>query len=142
MILIVPLLALVLAGLGCSRIGMPSLPSLPSLHSTPPAQEASVAGDTSTITIEADSYSFKPGEVHIEAPGSYILQVKNLTGSKQDLTLKDQGGKVIKTWSVSPKSTAISNLDLPAAGTYELSGDSVLRVYSMRKTKIVVGPAK
>ncbi|MEN6437186.1 MAG: cupredoxin domain-containing protein [Syntrophobacter sp.] len=125
---IIPLLVLIvlLAGCATKKAGPAIAPSL---------------GGT-VITIEAGSYSFKPTTLRVGKPGPYVLQVINTTGSKNNLTLKDPRGNVIKAVDIPPKETTISNIDLPVAGAYEFFSDKRFRASMGMKGKIVVGASE
>lgn len=105
-------------------------------HSTAPSTSGSV------ITIEAGSYRFKPDTLRVGKPGQYVLQVINTTGSENNLTLKDPRGNVVKVVKVPSKQTAISNIDLPEAGTYEFFSAKRFRASMGMRGRIIVGASQ
>jgi hypothetical protein len=133
------LLAIFLAVPGCSWIKKPTQPSLPS--NLPPETLEAPAPEEALISLDMDG-GFKPRIIQAGKPGQYILQVRNLTGTEQGLTLKDPSGKVLKSWHVGPKATSISNLELPVPGVYLVSGEKRLLFFGGKGAKIQVGQGK
>ncbi|MFZ2445462.1 MAG: hypothetical protein WAW37_03820 [Syntrophobacteraceae bacterium] len=130
--MIVTALVLIVAISGCSWKKTPAA-------ATKTAPAASVGN---LINIQAGTISFEPTLIKLEKPGDFILQVKNVTGSEQNLTIKNPQGKVIKALNVGPKATAISNVELPDPGSYEFYSDKRFHASMVMKGHIVVGAAK
>ncbi len=65
-----------------------------------------------------------------------------LSGSEQNLTLKNPQGKVIKALNVGPKATAITNIELPDPGSYEFYSDKRFHASMLTKGHIVVEAVK
>jgi plastocyanin len=100
-----------------------------------------LASGNSIITIEASSYKFKPNDIHVAKPGTLALEIKNVSGTEHNFTLKDSQGKILKNLNIRPKETAISNVDL-GPGTYEFYCDKRFHTTLGMKGRVVVGGAK
>ena len=72
----------------------------------------------SMITIEAGNYKFSPQEIRVEKPGLLAIEVKNVSGTEQNFTLKDLRGKVLKSVDPHPGGSVIFNVELPEPGVY------------------------
>ena len=100
-----------------------------------------LASGSSLISIEAGSYKFKPDDILVAKPGTLALEIKNVSGSEQNFTLKNSRGEIIKSLTIRPKQTAISNVDLEP-GTYPFSSDKKLGAALGMKGQIRVEEAK
>ncbi len=101
-----------------------------------------MASGGSIITIEASSYKFAPNDIRLERPGMLALEIKNVSGSEHNFTIKAPDGRVIKSIDIRPHSSIISNIDLPNPGTYEFYCNKTLHSTLGMKGKITVGSGK
>ena len=79
---------------------------------------APMSSGGSMITIEAGNYKFSPQEIRVEKPGLLAIEVKNVSGTEQNFTLKDLRGKVLKSVDPHPGGSVIFNVELPEPGVY------------------------
>ncbi|MCE5335765.1 MAG: hypothetical protein LLG06_14375 [Desulfobacteraceae bacterium] len=96
----------------------------------------------SIVRIDASRYNFSPNSVSVEKPGLLAVEIANRSGSSNNFTLKDPGGKVIKSVDVPAHGTVISNIELEHAGTYTFYSNKMLRASLGAKGRIIVGPPK
>ena len=71
------------------------------------------------ISIEAGSYKFSPSEIQVEKPELLAIEVKNISKSEHNFTLKDPRGKVLKSANIRPRGSIIVNVQLPEPGVYK-----------------------
>jgi uncharacterized cupredoxin-like copper-binding protein len=79
---------------------------------------APMSGGGSMITIEAGNHKFSPHDIRVEKPGLLAIEVKNVSGTEQNFTLKDLRGKVLKSVDPHPGGSVIFNVELPEPGVY------------------------
>ncbi len=79
---------------------------------------APMSSGGSVITIEAGNYRFSPNEIRVEKPGLLAIEVKNVSGSENNFTLKDLHGKILKSLDPHPGGSVIVNVELPEPGVY------------------------
>jgi plastocyanin len=79
---------------------------------------APMSSGGSMITIEAGNYKFSPNEIRVEKPGLLAIEVKNVSGSELNFTLKDLRGKILKSIDPHPGGSVIVNVELPEPGVY------------------------
>jgi len=72
----------------------------------------------SMTTIEADNYKFSPHEIRVEKPGLLAIEVKNVSRSAHNFTLRDLRGKILKSVDPKPGGSVIVNVELPEPGVY------------------------
>ncbi len=97
----------------------------------------SMSSGGSLISIEAKSYSFSPNEIRVR-PGLLAIEIKNVSASRHNFTLKDPRGKILKSVDVKPKTSVIINVELPASGTYEFDCNRTFHTTLGMKGRIVV----
>lgn len=100
---------------------------------------APMSNGGSLVTIEARSYKFSPNEIRVANPGLLALEIKNVSGSEHNLTVKDSRGKILKNVDIRPHGTVITNLELPEPGTYAFFCDKMFHTTMGMKGRIVVG---
>lgn len=99
---------------------------------------APMSSGGSLISIQAGSYKFSPSAVRVEKTGMIALEIKNVSGSEQNFTLKSPKGKAVASINIPPKSTIISNVELAEAGTYEFYSNKALKAGLGMKGRIIV----
>ncbi len=99
---------------------------------------APMSSGGSLIAIQAGSYKFSPSAVRVEKTGMIALEIKNVSGSEQNFTLKSPKGKLVTSINIPPKATIISNVELTEAGTYEFSSNKKLKAGLGMKGRIIV----
>jgi plastocyanin len=100
-----------------------------------------LAGGDNLITIEAGGYKFKPNDIRVAKPGTLVLEIKNVSGSEHNFTLKNSRGEILKNLNIRPKQTVISNAELEP-GTYQFYCNKRFHTSMGMKGQIVVGTAK
>jgi uncharacterized cupredoxin-like copper-binding protein len=80
---------------------------------------ASMSAGGSIIAIEASSYKFSPSDIRVEKPGLLAIEVKNVSKSEHNFTLKDVHGKILKSIAIRPGGSVIVNAELPEPGVYK-----------------------
>lgn len=100
---------------------------------------APMSSGGSIITIEAGNYKFSPKEIRVEKPGLLAVEVKNVSGSEHNLTLKDPRGKILKTVDLHPRLSVIFNVELLEPGVYKFYCDKSFHSSYGMKGEIVVG---
>jgi plastocyanin len=93
----------------------------------------------SMISIEAANYKFSPSEVRVEKTGLLAVEIRNVSGSQQNFTLKDPRGKTLKTVDIRPAGSVIVNIELPDPGGYRFSCNKGFHSLLGMKGRIVVG---
>ncbi len=91
------------------------------------------------ITIEADSHKFSPNKVHVEKPGLLGIEIRNVSGSPMNFTLKDLHGKVIKSVDPNPGGSVIVNVELTEPGVYTFYCNKAFRSTLGMHGQIIVG---
>jgi plastocyanin len=104
-------------------------------------EAAPLANGSNLVTIEAGSYKFKPNEIRVAKPGTLVLEIKNVSGSEHNFTLKNSRGEILKSLNIRAKATAISNVDLEP-GTYQFNCDKKFHAKLGMKGQIIVETAK
>ncbi|MHC1728854.1 MAG: cupredoxin domain-containing protein [Syntrophobacteraceae bacterium] len=99
---------------------------------------APMSSGGSLISIEAGSYKFSPNTIRVEKTGTVALEIKNISGSGQNFTLKDPRGKLITSIDIRSGATFISNVELTERGTYEFSSNKKLKAGLGMKGRIIV----
>ncbi len=102
-----------------------------------PAAPMSSGG--SMITIEAGNYKFSPNKIRVEKPGLLGIEVKNVSGSQQNFTLKDLHGKIIKSVDPHPRGSVIVNVELPEPGVYTFYSNKTFHSTLGMHGQIIVG---
>ena len=100
-----------------------------------------LANGSNLITIEAGNYKFMPNEIRVARPGTLVLEIKNISGSEHNFTLKNPRGEVLKNLNIRSKDTAISNVDLEP-GTYQFYCNKRFHTKLGMKGQIIVETAK
>ncbi len=80
---------------------------------------APMSNGGSIISIEASNFKFSPSKIEVEKPGLLAIDVKNVSKSAHNFTLKDRHGKVLKSVHLSPGGSVIVNVELPEPGVYK-----------------------
>ena len=80
---------------------------------------ASMSSGGSIISIEASSHKFSPSEIQVEKPGLLAVEVKNVSNSEHNFTIKDLRGKILKSVDIRPGGSVIVNLELTEPGVYK-----------------------
>ncbi|MGA3115108.1 MAG: cupredoxin domain-containing protein [Syntrophobacteraceae bacterium] len=93
----------------------------------------------SMITIEAGNYKFSPNEIHVEKPGLVAVEVKNVSHSVHNFTLKDLRGKILKSVDPRPGGSVIFNVELPEPGVYKFYCNMTFHSTLGMRGKIIVG---
>ena len=100
---------------------------------------APMSSGGSIITIEAGNHKFSPNEIRVEKPGLLAIEVKNVSGSEQNFTLKDLRGKILKSVELHPGGSVIVNVELPEPGVYTFYCDKTFHSTLGMHGQIVVG---
>ncbi len=93
----------------------------------------------SMITIEAGSYNFSPNEIHVKKPGLLAIEVRNVSHSAHNFTLKDLRGKILKNVDPHPGGSVIVNVELPEPGVYKFYCNKTFHSALGMHGKIIVG---
>ncbi|MGO8942864.1 MAG: cupredoxin domain-containing protein [Syntrophobacteraceae bacterium] len=93
----------------------------------------------SMITIEADSHKFTPNKIQVEKTGLLGIEIRNVSGSQINFTLKDLHGKILKSVDPNPGGSVIVNVELPEPGVYTFYSNKALRSTLGMHGQIVVG---
>ncbi len=91
------------------------------------------------IEIDASSFKFSPNEIRVEKPGLLPIEIKNVSGSEHNFTLKDPGGKKIKSVKLNPHGSAIINVELSQPGVYKFYCNRTFHSTLGMSGKIIVG---
>ncbi len=103
-------------------------------------QTASVqSGNQDILAIVAGRFRFWPNAISVDKPGPLTLEIKNVTGSVQNFTLKDTTYKTIENVNVPPGTTTIINVDFPVRGVYQFYSNLTLRSFVGMNGQISVG---
>ncbi len=100
---------------------------------------APMSSGGSIITIEAGSYKFSPNEIRLDKPGLLAIEVKNVSSSVHNFTLKDPQGKTLENIDLRPRGSAIVNVELGQPGDYRFYCNKFLHSSFGMKGRIVVG---
>ena len=100
---------------------------------------APMSGGGSMITIEASNYKFSPNKIRVEKPGLLGIEIKNVSGSQQNFTLKDLHGKIIKSVDPHPRGSVIVNVELPEPGVYTFYSNKTFHSTLGMHGQIIVG---
>jgi plastocyanin len=98
-----------------------------------------MAGGGSMISIQASNYKFSPSQIRVEKPGLLAVEIRNVSGSQRNFTLKDPRGKVLKTVDIHPAGSVIINVELPDPGVYRFYCNKTFHATLGMKGRIVVG---
>jgi plastocyanin len=101
---------------------------------------APMSSGGSMIAIEARGFKFSPNEIRVEKPGLLAIEMKNVSGSVQNFTLKDPRGNVLKNRDISPGGAVIVNVELHDPGVYQFYCNKYFHSAMGMKGRIVVGP--
>jgi plastocyanin len=93
----------------------------------------------SMITIEAGNFKFSPNEIRVEKPGLLAIELKNVSGSKHNFTLKDPRRKILKSADIQPGGSIIVNVELPEPGAYKFHCNKTFHTTLGMSGKIIVG---
>lgn len=93
----------------------------------------------SIIEIKAGSFKFSPNEIQVEKPGLLAIEIKNVSGSEKNFTLKDPRGKVLKSRNISSGGSVIVNVELADPAVYEFYCDKIFKSALGMKGRIIVG---
>ena len=93
----------------------------------------------SMISIDVSNHKFTPSEIRVEAPGLLAVELRNISGSQQNFTLKDPRGKVLKSVDIHPSTSVIMNLELPDQGVYKFYCNKTFHATLGMKGQIIVG---
>ena len=100
---------------------------------------APMSSGGSMITIEAGNYKFSPNKIRVEKPGLLGIEVKNVSGSQQNFTLKDLHGKIIKSVDPHPGGSVIVNVEFPEPGVYKFYCNKTFHSTLGMHGRIIVG---
>jgi plastocyanin len=100
---------------------------------------APMSGGGSIIAIEASSFKFSPNEIRVEKPGLLAIEIKNVSRSEHNFTLKDPGGKKLKSVVLHRGVSVIVNVELPQPGVYDFYCDKTFHSTLGMNGQIVVG---
>ena len=100
---------------------------------------APMSSGGSMITIEAGSHKFSPNKIRVEKPGLVAIEVKNVSGSQQNFTLKDLRGKILKSVDPHPGGSVIVNVELPEPGVYRFYCNKTFHSTLGMHGQIIVG---
>jgi plastocyanin len=100
---------------------------------------APMSSGGSIITIEADSYKFSPNKIQVEKPGLLGIEVRNVSRSQVNFTLKDIHGKILKSIDPHPGGSVIVNVELPEPGVYTFYCNKALHSTLGMHGQITVG---
>jgi plastocyanin len=98
-----------------------------------------MSGGGSMISIQAVKHSFSPNDIHVDKPGLLAIEVRNVSGSEHNFTLKDTRGKVLKSMDIRPAGSIIINVELPDPGVYRFYCNKSFHASLGMKGQIVVG---
>ena len=93
----------------------------------------------STIAIEASNHKFSPNKIRVEKPGQLTIEVKNVSGSEHNFTLKDSSGKILKSVDFRSGASVTVNVQLPEPGVYKFYCDKPLHSTLGMNGQIIVG---
>jgi len=93
----------------------------------------------SMISIEASNHKFSPREIRLEKPGLLAVEIRNVSGSQHNFTLKDPRGKVLKTVDIRPAGSVIINVELSDPGVYRFYCNKTFHTFLGMKGRIIVG---
>jgi plastocyanin len=100
---------------------------------------APMSSGGSMIAIAAGNFKFSPNEIRVEKTGLLAIEMKNVSGSVHNFTLKNPRGNVLKNRDISPGGTVIVNVELPDPGVYEFYCGKHFHSTLGMKGRIVVG---
>ncbi|MGA2027035.1 MAG: cupredoxin domain-containing protein [Syntrophobacteraceae bacterium] len=100
---------------------------------------APMSSGGSIITIEADSHKFSPNKIQVEKPGLLGIEVRNVSRSQVNFTLKDIHGKILKSIDPHPGGSVIVNVELPEPGVYTFYCNKALHSTLGMHGQITVG---
>ncbi len=100
---------------------------------------APMSSGGSMIEIEAHGFKFSPNKIRVENRGLLAIEIKNVSGSEKNFTLKDPRGKVLMSRNISAGGSVIVNVELPDTGIYKFYCDKTLHSALGMKGQIVVG---
>jgi len=92
------------------------------------------------ISIEASSFKFSPNDIQVEKPGLLAIEVKNVSNSENNFTLKDLRGKILKSVAIRPGGSVIVNVELPEPGVYKFYSNKAFHSTFGMNGQIRVGP--
>ena len=94
----------------------------------------------SIVAIKASSFKFSPNEIRVEKPGLLAIEIKNVSGSEHNFTLKDPRGNVLMSKNISSGGSVIVNVELPAPAVYKFYCNKTLHSTFGMQGRIIVGP--
>ncbi|SPF33778.1 exported hypothetical protein [Syntrophobacter sp. SbD1] len=100
---------------------------------------APMSNGGSMIAISASNFKFSPNEVRVEKPGLLAIEIKNVSGTKHNFTLKDLRGKILKATDLQPGGSVIVNVELPEPGVYNFFCNKTFHSTLGMNGKIIVG---
>jgi plastocyanin len=100
---------------------------------------APMSNGGSIVILEASSFKFSPNEIRVPKPGLLAIEIRNVSGSEHNLTVKDARGKVVKDVNIRPHGTVITNIDFSESGTYDFFCNKMFHTTLGMKGRIIVG---
>ncbi len=94
-------------------------------------------GETA-VTIEADSFHFKPSQIRAVQGTRLQILLKNVAGIAHNLTIQNPDGETLVNQDVAAGATERLTVDLEQAGTYKLLCDKPLHPSLGMKGEILV----
>jgi len=101
---------------------------------------APMSSGGSIVEIKASGFKFSPNEIRVEKPGLLAIEIRNVSGSEQNFTLKDPRGNVLMNKNISSGGSVIVNVELPAPAVYVFYCNKTFHSAFGMKGRIVVGP--
>jgi hypothetical protein len=100
---------------------------------------APMSSGGSIISIEASGSKFSPNVIRVEKPGLLAIEIKNVSGSERNFTLRDLNGQILKSVKINPRGSVIVNVELPQLGVYKFYGKKTFGSMVGMKGQIIVG---
>lgn len=100
---------------------------------------APMGADGGTIAIEASSFNFSPNEIRVGKPGPLAIQIRNVSGSRHNFTLKDPKGKTLTSVDLPPRQNVKATVELFEPGVYPFYCDKTFHSALGMNGQIIVG---
>lgn len=103
-------------------------------------QTASVrSGEHGILQIETGRFYFWPNEIRVDKPGPLAIEIRNVSGSRQNFTLKDPRYNTVERVDIPPGESTIINVALGIPGVYQFYCDKSLHSFLGMNGQISVG---
>lgn len=98
--------------------------------SAPPGQKVK-------LEMKADNFNFDPAEINVQKGSILVLEVRNVTGTGHNITVKDPSGNIMKSEDIPGNQSVTTEIFLSTAGVYPFYCDKPFHPTLGMKGRIV-----